>query len=131
MGSATDVSFWEQNPFLLFPFGGMCYYSGVSIQEFIDLLKRCRLRSGNHFPQTACILALLLMAALTASSATTTKPQSKAKSKHSYSSSIHKTSGHSSQHHSSKHVAKAHGQRGIDEDRTLAIQTALIREHYR
>lgn len=47
------------------------------------------------------------------------------------------TTHHSSSHHSSKHAttktaAKSHsrGQRGIDEDRTRAIQTALIREHY-
>ena len=38
--------------------------------------------------------------------------------------------------HSSKHstktaaVAHSHGQHGIDEDRTVAIQSALIREHY-
>ena len=42
---------------------------------------------------------------------------------------------HTSPHHSSKHTTKtakshSHGQRGIDEDRTRAIQTALIREHY-
>ena len=37
-------------------------------------------------------------------------------------------------HHSSKHptkaVAHSRGQHGIDEERTVAIQSALIREHY-
>ena len=41
---------------------------------------------------------------------------------------------HSSSSHYSKHFVKttsrAHGQRTIDEERTMAIQSALIREHY-
>jgi hypothetical protein len=64
---------------------------------------------------------------LASASATTTAK----KAKHVTASTTH----HSSASHSSKHstkTAKSHsrGQRGIDEDRTRAIQTALIREHY-
>jgi peptidoglycan hydrolase-like protein with peptidoglycan-binding domain len=69
---------------------------------------------------------LLITAGMT--SATTT---SKGKTKHAQLSSVHTSSSH---HRSSKPTAKvtAHprGQRGIDEERTVAIQSALIRQHY-
>jgi peptidoglycan hydrolase-like protein with peptidoglycan-binding domain len=74
-----------------------------------------------------------LVYAGTASATTTTK------SKHTASSSLHKTSSHTSTSHSAKHSSKSktktaskksHGQHAIDEERTREIQTALIREHY-
>ena len=74
---------------------------------------------------TYVFIGLMVMAGL-ASATTTTK----AKPKHSQVTSAHV----SSHHHSSKTVTKAaahsHGQRGIDEERTVEIQSALIREHY-
>lgn len=60
-------------------------------------------------------------------SATTT---TKAKPKHAQLSSAHTSSHHKSSKQSTKAVAHSRGQRGIDEDRTVAIQSALIREHY-
>jgi len=62
-------------------------------------------------------------------SATTT---TKAKPKHAQLSSAHTSSHQHSSKHSTKTaaVAHSHGQHGIDEDRTVAIQSALIREHY-
>jgi peptidoglycan hydrolase-like protein with peptidoglycan-binding domain len=77
--------------------------------------------------------------ASTASASTSTKATSKhtssastASSHHSSThSSTHKTSAKSSKHSSKKTVStRSHGQRGIGEDRTREIQSALIREHY-
>jgi peptidoglycan hydrolase-like protein with peptidoglycan-binding domain len=69
----------------------------------------------------------LIAAGVTSATTTSTK----AKTKHAQFSSAHATSSH---HHSSKPTAKAvahsRGQHGIDEERTVAIQSALIREHY-
>jgi peptidoglycan hydrolase-like protein with peptidoglycan-binding domain len=71
------------------------------------------------------LVALLLMAGV-ASATTTTKTT---KTKH-----AQVTKTHSSSHHSSKtnkkSAARSHGQRGIDEQRTVEIQNALIKEHY-
>ncbi len=36
----------------------------------------------------------------------------------------------SSKHSTTKSAAKSHGQRGIDQERTRAIQSALIQQHY-
>lgn len=76
--------------------------------------------------QSASVFLLLLAFAGWTSAGTTTQSQSKhakvSKSHHS-----------SASHHSSKRAKKsAHsrGQRSIDEERTVAIQNALIREHY-
>ncbi len=69
---------------------------------------------------------LLVMTGVTAATTTTTKT----KPKHTQLASTHSTSHHKSSKHTTKAVAHAHGQRGIDEDRTIAIQNALIREHY-
>jgi hypothetical protein len=71
-----------------------------------------------------------MLAAMTSAS-TNTNSKSKAPS----TSSKHSSPTHaSSKKHSSKSGAKtasrSHGQRGIDAERTQAIQTALIREHY-
>ncbi len=77
---------------------------------------------ANFIPQlVGVLLVLALMGA--ASATTTTKPSTKQASK-----------THSSSHHSAKpsgkSASRSHGQRGIDQQRTTEIQTALIREHY-
>ncbi len=71
---------------------------------------------------------MLLITAGVTSATTTTK----AKPKHAQLSSAHTSSHQHSSKHSTKTaaVAHSHGQHGIDEDRTVAIQSALIREHY-
>lgn len=71
----------------------------------------------------------LIFAGVT-SATTTSASASKSKSKH-FSSKTH-TASASKTHskHSTKTVAKAHGQRGIDEERTREIQSALIQHHY-
>ncbi|MGB8887952.1 MAG: peptidoglycan-binding protein [Candidatus Korobacteraceae bacterium] len=78
------------------------------------------------FHLASIFFVLLVMAGVTSATTTT-----KAKTKHAPLSSAHTSSSH---HHSSKTSAKAvahpRRQRGIDEERTVAIQTALIREHY-
>jgi hypothetical protein len=70
------------------------------------------------------IVAAALTGVASATSTTTTK------AKHSHLASTH----HSlSAHHSSKHgtkSARSRGQRSIDEERTVAIQNALMKEHY-
>jgi hypothetical protein len=96
-------------------------------------------------------LSLLFVgvAAATATTTTTAKPKanhsqtattSAGKPKPSPSAKTHSSSSSAKSHstssakHSSKHSAKSasksHGQRGISEERTREIQTALIREHY-
>ena len=76
----------------------------------------------------ASIFFVLLITAGVTSATTTTK----AKPKHAQLSSAHTSSHQHSSKHSTKTaaVAHSHGQHGIDEDRTVAIQSALIREHY-
>ncbi len=78
--------------------------------------------------QCAGILVGLLLVATMASATSTTKTKT---------STAQLTKTHSSTHHHSaksksktKTAAHTHGQRGIDEQRTLAIQNALIKEHY-
>ena len=80
---------------------------------------------GNRSLQIAgVILALFGLAGWTSASTT-----SKTTAKH-LSSTHHSSTGH----HSTKRVTTAathsHGQHGIDEERTAAIQSALIHEHY-
>ena len=77
------------------------------------------------FHPLAVFTAMLVLAV--ASAATTS---SQAKSKHAKQSTTHASSSHHSSKHSSKAVAHSRGQRSIDEERTVAIQNALIREHY-
>ena len=87
----------------------------------------------NRFLQFAVVLCLsMIFAAVTSATTTTT---SKPKPKHPQSSKTHNTSSSSSSKHHSKHsttksASKSHGQRGIDQERTLAIQSALIQQHY-
>lgn len=77
-------------------------------------------------------MSLIVAAGASATTTTTTKP----KPKHSQPSKAHTSSTHassSSKHHSkaiTKSASHSHGQRGIDEERTRAIQTALIQQHY-
>jgi hypothetical protein len=83
----------------------------------------------NRLFQFASLLCVsLVLAGLTsATTTTTTKP----KPKHPQTSKTHTSSA--SKHHSKPSVKSAshsHGQRGIDEERTRAIQTALIHQHY-
>lgn len=75
------------------------------------------------------VVALALVA-----SASATKTTAQKKARHVAASSNHHSSA-SASHSSKKHGVKtakgrSRGQRGIDEDRTRAIQEALIREHY-
>ena len=81
---------------------------------------------GNRISQVAGILfALVLMAS--AASATTT---AKTKTKHAQVTKTHSSSHHHSAKSSKKSASRSHGQRGIDEQRTVEIQNALIKEHY-
>jgi hypothetical protein len=86
---------------------------------------------GTRIVHLASVFFVLLVMAGVTSATTTTK----AKPKHGQLSSAH-TTAHVTAHHrsSNKHastaVAHSHGQHGIDEERTVAIQSALIREHY-
>jgi peptidoglycan hydrolase-like protein with peptidoglycan-binding domain len=78
-------------------------------------------------PFVSILLILFLVTGVASASRTT-----KAKAKHPAQLSNTRVS---SRHHSSKHGVKtaskrSRGQRGIDEERTRDIQTALIREHY-
>jgi hypothetical protein len=83
---------------------------------------------GTRIFHLACVFFVLLVMAGVTSATTTTK----AKSKHAPLSGAHTSSRQHSSKHSAKTVAVAHshGQHGIDEDRTIAIQSALIRERY-
>jgi hypothetical protein len=83
---------------------------------------------ANFFTSFASVLLILLLVTGVASASRTTK----AKAKHpSQLSSTRASSGHHSSKRGVKKASKrTRGQRGIDEERTRAIQTALIREHY-
>ena len=80
---------------------------------------------GNRIPQVAAVLLVLALMAGTASASTTTKT----KTKHAQLTKTHSSSHHSSKS-STKSASRSHGQRGIDQQRTTEIQSALIREHY-
>ena len=83
---------------------------------------------GNRNLQIASVFLVLLGLAGWASASTTTKTKP---SRHAHFSATHHSSP---SHHSPKRVTKAavrpRGQRSIDQERTVAIQNALIREHY-
>jgi hypothetical protein len=81
---------------------------------------------GNRVPQTARILVALALIASVASATTTTKT----KTKHTQVAKTQSTASHHSGKSSTKSASRSHGQRGIDQQRTLEIQSALIREHY-
>lgn len=77
------------------------------------------------FQLASLFFVLLVMAGLTSATTTT-----RSKPKHAQLTSAHTSSSHHSSKHPTKAVAHSRGQRGIDEERTVAIQSALIREHY-
>lgn len=85
--------------------------------------------SGTRAFQIASVSLVSLSLVTWAAASTSTKT----KSKHAQLSSTHHSSA---SHHSSKRAVKtasaprSHGQHTIGQDRTVAIQTALIREHY-
>lgn len=89
--------------------------------QFINLPERWSLPIGYRVLQSVGVGVVALGLVTAASAATSTQT----KSKHGH---------HSSSSHYSKHFVKttsrSHGQRTIDEERTLEIQNALIREHY-
>lgn len=99
---------------------------GAYLQLYEFLAERWSLPIRKTTLQSASIALLLLAFAGWSSASTTTQ----SKTKHAKASSTHHSSA---SHHSSKRAKKtAHsrGQRNIDEQRTIAIQNALIREHY-
>jgi Putative peptidoglycan binding domain len=93
---------------------------------------------GNRIIQFAFVLCVSLMFAGVTSATTTST--AKAKSKHPQTSKAHSSTAsasnsktHSKHSTKTKTVAKntkPHGQRGIDEERTREIQSALIQKHY-
>src|ERR1017187_6089859 len=95
------------------------------IWEFIYFSLRWSLPIGNRKSQVASILLALLLMAGVASATATAKPKTKHAQLTKTHSSSHRPSGKSN-----KSAARPHGQRGIDEQRTLEIQNALIHEHY-
>ncbi len=84
--------------------------------------------------QLALVICVSLIFAAVTSATTTTTTTTKPKPKHLQTSKTHTSS--SSKHHSkastksTKSASRSHGQRGIDEERTRAIQSALIQQHY-
>jgi hypothetical protein len=112
----------------------MLHYNKAFISGIHKFVVRGFCLLGNRIFQFGGVLCLTLMLAAMTSASTTTS----SKSKQSSSSSKHSSSSYtSSKKHSSKSSAKStksashsHGQRGIDAERTQAIQSALIREHY-
>jgi hypothetical protein len=86
---------------------------------------------GNSIFQLIILLCASLVFAGMASATTTSTASTNSKSKHSPTSSkTHTTASKHSSKHSTKSASKSHGQRGIDEDRTRQIQSALIQQHY-
>jgi hypothetical protein len=89
------------------------------------------LRFSNRLLQLAGVLCVSLIFAVGTSATTTTSTATKPKPKHPQTFKTHTSS--TSKHHSKptvKSVSHSRGQRGIDEERTRAIQTALIQQHY-
>jgi hypothetical protein len=97
------------------------------ILDFIDFSLRWSLPIAIRISQCAGILVGLLLVATMAFATSTTKTKtSSAQLSKTHSSSHH----HSAKTKSKTKTAAHHGQRGIDEQRTVAIQNALIKEHY-
>ena len=95
------------------------------ILEFIDFSLRWSLPIGNRISQVAgvvLVLALMGVASATATAKSTTKHARVTKTR--------STSHHHSGKSNKRSASRSHGQRGIDEQRTLEIQNALIKEHY-
>lgn len=81
---------------------------------------------GDLISHVAGILLALSLVAGVASATTTAKP----KTKNPQVTKVHSSSRHHSAKSNKKSASGSHGQRGIDEQRTTEIQTALIKEHY-
>lgn len=100
---------------------------GRHLQLPYVVTERWSLPSETRAFQLASVFLVSLSLATWATASTTTS----SKTKHAQLSTTHHSSA---SHHSSKRVTKTasrtHGQHGIDQDRTVAIQSALIREHY-
>jgi Putative peptidoglycan binding domain len=79
---------------------------------------------GKRVLQCVSVGVVALGLATAASAATSTQT----KTKHGHSSSSHHSSKYAK--HFTKTASRSHGQRTIDEERTLEIQNALIRAHY-
>ncbi len=101
---------------------------GSHLQLPYVVTERWSLPSGTRAFQIAGVFLVSLSLAAWATASTSTKSKT---TKHAQLSSTHHSSA---SHHSSKRAVKtasrSHGQHIIDQDRTVAIQTALIREHY-
>lgn len=121
MLGAVLVSFWDTRPIFVVP-----QRIKVSLQlgekhvQFINLLERWSLPIGYRVLQCVGVVVVALGLATAASAATSTQT----KSKHGH----HGSSRYSK--HFVKSTTRSHGQRTIDEERTMEIQNALIREHY-
>jgi hypothetical protein len=90
-----------------------------------------RLRFHLRILRSLTISALSLLFAASTFASTTTTPTKKSSSSHKSSGSSQSTKSVSSKSKKKKSgTAVAHGQRGIDFERTRQIQVALIREHY-
>jgi hypothetical protein len=89
------------------------------------------LRFNLRILQSLIIAALSLLLAGSTFASTTTNPTKNSSSSHK-SVSLSKSTKYASSNSKRKKWGKAtaHGQRGIDSDRTRQIQEALIREHY-
>jgi peptidoglycan hydrolase-like protein with peptidoglycan-binding domain len=88
------------------------------------------LRFSLRILHSLTIAAVSLLLAGSAFAATTTTPTKKSSSSHKSVSSSKSTKTVSSKSKKKSGKAVAHGQRGIDSDRTRQIQEALIRERY-
>jgi hypothetical protein len=89
--------------------------------QFRNLLERWSLPIGIRVLPIVSVGVVALGLITAASAATSTQT----KTKHAH----HSSSGHYSKH-LVKTTSRSHGQRTIDEERTMEIQSALIREHY-
>ena len=123
---------------LWFPIGLTGGYNYPVIQEFIDFPEVLRLRLDLRILKSIALLTSSLLFAGTAM-ATTTQTKSSTPSKSSKStSSSHKSSNSSKSGKTSTSKAKgkksakgtSHGQKGIDQERTVAIQQALAKQGY-
>jgi hypothetical protein len=122
-------SIWEPGGFCGSQIGECLITMGRHLQLPYVLTERWFLPSGRRTFQIAGSFLVSLSLATWASASTTT---TKSKTRHAQLSSTHHSSA---SHHSSTRVtktatARSHGQHTIDQDRTVAIQNALIREHY-
>jgi Putative peptidoglycan binding domain len=84
----------------------------------------------NRFLQLAIVLCVSMIFAGVTSATTTTTTKAKPKPKQASKTHASSSSKHHSKSSTTKSASGSHGQRGIDEQRARAIQTALIQQHY-